>query len=190
MFHVKQGLRFLLLVGFVGGSLVVVQHHWERTAKISYHPMHITEDHPFVRLDNFRVVDIFQQKKQWELLAIDAQSTEEDANIIILRNLELTFFPSSSASKPIRLLAQRGELNSTTREITVKGNVYLDNGQGYLLTTDSLMWDPSEKVLYTNDLVKIQGGGLEIEGRGFRSDASGQELKVQEKVRVRILPTS
>jgi LPS export ABC transporter protein LptC len=169
--------------------MVLVQQTWENIPVLSYLPGQSRGQQPGVRLRNFHLVDVFQHRKKWELVATMAQSIEESGDIVRLHNLEMTFFPSP-ASPPLKLMAQRGELNTTTRAVVVKGNVHLDNGQGYVLITDSLTWDPLEQVLYTKDLVRIRGGGLEIEGRGFRSDATGREMKVQEAVRAKVFPTS
>ncbi|RMF90053.1 MAG: LPS export ABC transporter periplasmic protein LptC, partial [Nitrospinota bacterium] len=184
----KQWGGFLLVACTLVGGAMLVQHGWERPVVSTYRPIESRNVDPVVRLENFHLVDTVQQRKQWELSAAVAQNVQGDPDRVVLQNLEMTFFPATSP--PITLVARRGELSKRTRTVRVEGDVHLDNGQGYLLTTESLRWDPVDRVLYTHDWVRIRGQGLEVEGRGFRSDVTRQEMKVREAVRVRIVPAS
>ncbi|MCE9500769.1 MAG: LPS export ABC transporter periplasmic protein LptC [Leptospira sp.] len=64
----------------------------------------------------------------------------------------------------------RGEVNHTTKKLTLKGNIVLKSENSKTLSTDELLYDLDGKKLTTDSSVIVSGNGTVIRGIGLRAD--------------------
>ena len=151
----------LILALIVGGFLILSTRH-ERPAEVNLeqarppeadlklHSIHYTET------DNGRMV--------WELVADSAQFFKDELSTV-LENAKVTFY--GAEGQVFTLEAERGTLENTTKNITIRGNVLGTTGVGDTIRTDSLLYLASERMIETGDLVRMTRSGLRVTGKGM-----------------------
>ena len=106
---------------------------------------------PQIAMRNIHQTHIRQGEKKWALTADNAQLAP-DGNLSTLDNIMLTAF--KAAGPPVEITADQGAFNRTTRQITVSGNVII-NDKNYIIRTPSLHYDNEAGIIYTTEPVTI-----------------------------------
>lgn len=122
-----------------------------------------------------------EQSKSWELFAKEI-SFYDTKRLALVKKLRAEFFPHEV--EPWHLTAERGQINSSTGDMTVEGRVFLRPLWGYDLETTVLHWDAANRTLHTDGQVKISAETIEIVGTGFSGSVEQQRFTLQQQVRV------
>ena len=122
-----------------------------------------------------------EQSKSWELFAKEI-SFYDAKRLALVKKLRAEFFPHEV--EPWQLTAERGQINSSTGDMTVEGRVFLRPLWGYDLETAVLHWDAANRTLQTDGQVKISAETIEIVGTGFSGSVEQQRFTLQQQVRV------
>lgn len=121
-----------------------------------------------------------QGSKEWELDAQAAQFFKSE-NKIVLQSLTATFF--SNEGKMYKLVADRGELYTDSKNVTVAGNVVANTHEGYQIKTDSLHYNAQQRTITTNDRVSLSGKDMVMTGRGMIADLEHEKLHLLGEVK-------
>jgi LPS export ABC transporter protein LptC len=101
-----------------------------------------------------------------------------------LKDVELQFIEPDG--RKVVLIGETGIMD------TVKGNATIRRGarevriitsDGYLMTTNSLFWRASDRVVTTSDPFKVLGKEIYLEGKGFSADVDMRKILVQSNVK-------
>ncbi len=78
------------------------------------------------------------------------------------------------------LWADRGILDTETKDMDAFGNVIVETQDNIRLETESLHWDEDADLISTEEAVTLIQGGKTIEGIGMISDPSLTDVKIKE----------
>jgi LPS export ABC transporter protein LptC len=78
------------------------------------------------------------------------------------------------------LWADRGVLNTATKDMDAFHNVVVESQDEVRLETESLHWDAKANLITTEDPVTLIQGGKRIQGIGMVSDPSLSDVKIRE----------
>ncbi len=138
------------------------------------------KDAPAPRINMARIhqTHLSQGKKQWTLTADILQITP-DGRTGILKNLVATRFPT--AGEPVQITADKGVLNIKSNDLTISGNVVLEDGT-YKICTPVLHYQNAANIIYTNAGVTINGDNLHLQGETIRYHLTSMEAVLTKNV--------
>ena len=122
-------------------------------------------------LNNFEYRDVKKGNARWTVWA-DTATYFEDKNETVLDRVKAIFFLNNGGQ--VELLGERGLLHTDTNNREISGNVGVNFGKGYKLTTDRLLYDRDKELIHTNAEFVLKGQGLTTKGQGMR-------LKIEKK---------
>lgn len=122
-----------------------------------------------------------EQSKSWELSAREI-AFYDTKRLAFAKKLRAEFFPHDV--EPLHLTAERGEINSSTGDMTVAGRVLLRPLWGYALETAVLHWDAANRTLRTDAEVRISAETIDIVGTGFSGSVDQKRFGLKQQVRV------
>lgn len=108
-------------------------------------------------------------KKEWFLTASRLSSSENDS-FMKLEDVKALFFGKTGEAEETRIKSQKARYNSDTRQITLQGDVVVQNDKGYEMKTDSLEYLADEKKIRTTSAVNIQGNNITVSGNQLLYD--------------------
>jgi len=117
-------------------------------------------------IEKFSVIDAKNGKTNWTLEADSAQVLDKE-NKILLHKPIVHFYSESNATS--KLVANEGEVNSVTYDMTCWGKCLLENSKGESLKTESLSYNSAEKKIFTESKIVLVRQGQKIVGRGFEA---------------------
>src|SRR2546421_3664884 len=148
------------ILALIGGVFLA-----ERTRVVqSVTPQSETEP-PDMRVQNVRLIEQSEEGGNgWELLAHDAEFYD-GKHLVIVHQVQAQLL--SQACPSVRVVADNGNIDSATGDLTVQGNVHLQYLEGYTIETDVLSWHAANRLLWTDAAVKINSAVVHIAGLGL-----------------------
>ena len=107
--------------------------------------------------------------QEWLLNAARFYSLENDAKMRF-EDVHAWFFGDAREHEETRIRSREALYNRATRQITLQGEVLIENEQGYEMRTDSLEYLADDKKISTTSAVLIQGGNIEVRGNRLLYD--------------------
>ncbi len=125
---------------------------------------------------------------QWEIKARKAE-VFGGKHTLLLRDIRATFLTPGGFT--VRLEGEAGSINTETRDFVLQqetDSLRVTLSNGITILTKRLNWSNSKNEISTEDPVRVQGSGLEIEGRGLIAGFPSQEIRILHDVKVVMLP--
>ena len=111
--------------------------------------------------------------KQWSLVADSAHYIENE-NRALFRNLEVVFFMEDGSE--VVMTADRGYLQTETKDIQMEGNVQVDYGM-YRIETESLDYHHESRRLHTDERARVSGELFTLTADAVWFDMNTQQSK-------------
>jgi len=131
----------------------------------------------------------FEQSKngtqEWLLHASRLFSTENDPDMH-LEDVKALFYGNTAAHEETRIRSKKARYNGDTKQITLQGEVVIQNDKGYEMRTESLEYLAAEKKIRTTSAVNIQGNNIEVSGNRLLYDIASGNYRLDGKVVCRI----
>jgi len=133
-------------------------------------------------MEGFRFIQVEDGRVMWRLHARNADLYEsKEAQ---LKDIEIAFIGQDR--REVTLLGETGTLDTVSGDASIhRGSreVRIVTTDGYLLTTDSLVWRAGERVVLVPGLFKLLGRELYLEGRRLSANTDMRKLEVHENVK-------
>jgi len=133
-------------------------------------------------MEGFRLAQSENGKVSWR---VNAQSADLYASKEAqLQDVEIVF--TNPDMKEVALLGEVAVMDTSTGNASIRRvsrEVRMVTSDGYLLTTDSLMWKASERLVQTSDPFKLLGSEIYLEGRGLTANIDLHEIVVNNHVK-------
>ena len=117
--------------------------------------------------------------KEWILDAASAQFIEKDRQAVFDK-LSMTFFLKNGTL--VKLSADKGYLNTDTRDMRVDGDVIADDGELKILT-ESLDYESGRRVLVAKKPVRIFGRAFRVNADSASYDLSSRKTTFEGNVK-------
>lgn len=101
-----------------------------------------------------------------------------------LKEIEIIFSGQENGEAVLR--GEKGVLDTAKGDATIRSTsreVRVVTGDGYLLTTSSLLWKAEERLVRTNDAFKLLGPEIYLEGRGISAHIDRGTITVEKNVK-------
>ena len=119
--------------------------------------------------------------KEWLLTASRLYSIENDSDMQ-LEDVKASFFGTPGKSEETRIRGQKARYNSATKQITLYGEVVIQNDKGYEMQTESLEYLEKEKKITTDSKVKITGSNISVSGESLMYDVNSGNYRLEGNV--------
>jgi LPS export ABC transporter protein LptC len=164
-------LVMLAVVGafFLSGRTPVVKH----VRQVS------ETEQPDMRVQNLHLTEQAETGNEWELSAHEAEFYDAKQRIVV-HWLQAQLL--SKEDHPVHVIADSGQIDSSTGNMTIQGNVQLQYLEGYTVETDVLHWHAASRVLQTDAVVQIRSAMVHIVGTGLLGNVEQQRFVLQDDV--------
>jgi len=136
----------------------------------------------FISMDGFRLTQSEGGRVSLRVQAGKAELFEnKEAQ---LKDIELIF--NNPDGRTAALIGETGVMDMISGNGTVRRGareVRIITSDGYLMTTDSLLWKAKERVIRTADPFKVLGKEIYLEGKGFSADVDMRKMLVDSNVK-------
>lgn len=133
-------------------------------------------------MEGFRFVEMENGRVLWRMIAGSADLY--DSKEAQLKDVEISF--TAPDSRQARLLGEFAALDTVTGDASIRRGVRevrIVTSEGYLLTTNSLFWRASQRMVRTADPFKLLGRELYLEGQGLSGNADMRTIEVDNHVK-------
>jgi len=122
--------------------------------------------------------------RRWTLLADSAAHSMGEKETRI-ENIRMTFY-DRQGGEDVTLTARSGSFRTDTREVEVHGDVVVKSSRGYVLYTEHLRYREADRMVLTDDPVRMVSDRMELTGKGMRLSVPRHALVLLSAVRARI----
>lgn len=140
-------------------------------------------DQAEVSIDGFRFSNTDNEKGNWDLTARKAD-VRKDTGIASLKDLQAIF--NGNDGTVLTLKADSGTFDTNSKDVKLLSkdkDIKITSSSGYEMFAKNLRWDNDKKELSTDDVVKLSGRNIKIEGRGLVARSDLQEVKITNGVK-------
>ncbi len=122
--------------------------------------------------------------RRWSLIADSAAHSAAEA-ITRLEDIRMTFY-NEQGLEDGTLTADRGKMNSESRQVQVEGNVVVTSAGGYVFYSEQLWFSDVDRLIYTDVPVRLVAEGMDVTGQGLRLDVQDHSFRLLSDVEARI----
>jgi len=134
---------------------------------------------PDMRVQNVHLIEQAEVGNEWELWAHEAEFYDAK-HLVVLRQLRAKLL--LKADQQVYVMAEYGQIDNATGNMTIQGHVQLQYLEGYIIETDVLHWQAASRVLRTDAAVKIDSALVHIAGIGLLGHVDEQRFVLQDNV--------
>jgi len=172
-FRLKKLSIFLLIVILIAiGTIVAIFIGYRRVSSAPEMLLSSIQDGADLSLGKIRQTATREGRKEWSLEAGSADYIEADKKAV-LKDIFITYYLEDN--REVYLEADQGILNTATNDIEFSGNVVIKN-EDYRLKTERLNYRNNERLIYSNDPVRISGADAEITANALRYDLKSDRI--------------
>ena len=132
-----------------------------------------------LRIEGGHFLEMEGERVIWKLDAAVAQLFEKKDRAR-LKEIKALFVRENG--EKVTLRAREGQLQLSSRNLTVKGDVLVEDADGTRLQTQSLQWLDKEQRVVSDDWVRIVRDGMRVIGKGMQADVKLNNLLLRERV--------
>jgi LPS export ABC transporter protein LptC len=139
----------------------------------------LVQDDATIAVDRVHQTSTKNGVKEWSLDAASAQFIEKDRQAVF-DELSMTFFMKNGTL--VKLSADKGYLDTDTRDMRVDGDVVADDGELKILT-ETLDYESGRRVLVANKPVRIFGRAFHVNADSAWYDLSSRKTTFEGNVK-------
>ncbi len=170
-------IRWLLVLAMAGAAIALLVGIKVRTAKKTLPAIvaEVTSEDGKLALNNFEYRDVKEGNARWTVRAATA-TYFEDRKKTVLEQVKAVFFPKNGGK--VELTGDRGVLYTDTSNMEIRGNVRVISDEGYVLTTDRLLYDRDKELIHTEAELIVTGQGVTLKGQGMRLEIANRSVSI------------
>ena len=119
--------------------------------------------------------------KEWLLTASRLYSIENDSDME-LEDVKALFFGTTGKKEEASIRSQKARYNPDTRQLTLKGEVVVQDYRGYEMQTKSLEYIASDKMIRTTSAVHVTGNNIDVSGNRLLYDIATGDYSLEGNV--------
>jgi len=168
----KLSIILLIVILLVIGTIVAVFIGYHRVAGAPEMLLSSIQDGADLSLGKIRQTSTRDGRKEWSLEAGSADYIEDEKKAV-LKKIFITYFLKDN--REVYLEADQGILHTATNDIEFSGNVVIKN-ENYRLETESLNYEQSRRLIFSNDPVHISGADAEVTANSLKYDLNSNRI--------------
>lgn len=172
----KKTKRFLVGIGAASflGIIIVLTLTLSEKAPPKPPPVPENPQGADIIINNFEYTSTNAQGvKEWKLKS-DTASYFQDNKMVGFKKVNATFY--SKEGRNFTVKADKGTLNTATKNFELSGNVAGTSSDGYTFRTETLTYTADKNQARTNKKVYLESPQFKLEGTGMVLDVKEQKL--------------
>jgi len=137
---------------------------------------------PSQTIAGFRLVETVLGRKVWAMVAEEANSYSDRQQVDLVK-LQIDFYTQAGDSINATLTADRGQINTASRDMEARDKVVIINRDSIVLTTDYIRWQNATRKLSTESAVRLERGSDWLTGEGLEASPDLKEIELKRNVR-------
>lgn len=179
---VKIKTLLLAIILITIGGVIGIYLGFRQDSKVAEHVLESIEPEASLSIGKIHQTATRKGKKQWSLEANSAHFIDKK-NQMVLKDLSVIFFLEDNSE--VTLAADQGILKTDSNDITVSGNVVLNN-QEYRMLTEKLNYEHERRVLYSDSPVTITGVSAQLKADSASLDLNSNKITMDGSVEATI----
>jgi LPS export ABC transporter protein LptC len=175
--HYKWGLVTLIVIS-VGATVWTYVSHRRATNRPSAILDQIDAGAD-MRLGRIHQTATRDGVKEWDLIAGSAQYIDNQKRVVF-DDVGVTFYLKNR--QEVTLTADKGDLQTESKNLVVSGNVIVKN-QGYRLETEALSYQHDSQVVQSEVPVVVSGDRFRLAGDSLLIDLAGRQAEMDGRVK-------
>lgn len=183
MFSLRRLLAVLILLAVLALGVVIWRHLQQQS------PLQILEALPQqvdLAVEKLHYTQNVDGQRSWTLDA-DRAEYQRDNSQAALERVQLTLYEAGQFGD-VTLSADRGLLEQEKRQVEVSGQVVVSTAKGERLYTERLHYADQQRLLSTDEPVRLVTPQMELTGIGMRVDLNRGTLLLKKDVWMLLLP--
>lgn len=136
---------------------------------------------PSQTIAGFRLTETLLGKRVWVMTAEEANSFNQRQEVDLAK-LRIDFYREAGDSIGATLTADRGMVNTATRDMEARDNVVIAGRDSLVLTTSYIRWKNAARRLYTEAAVRLERGADWLTGEGMEASPDLKEIELKRNV--------
>jgi LPS export ABC transporter protein LptC len=174
----------MVLIGIVIGGVALARAGWPSRPTTRPSPVpkppQANVTLPGIQIQDMNLMAQAGSVITWQVSAKHAAFSETEQSAVV-QQVNATIF--QGAVDTWQIIAERGLLDSASGDMTVAGQVRLQQREGYTIETDEVHWHTANRLLSTDAPVTMHNTSVSISGTGFRSLVDQHRMTLQHNVR-------
>jgi LPS export ABC transporter protein LptC len=133
-------------------------------------------------MEGVHMVQSESERETWSMSARTAELFEnKEAQV---KDIEIVVYHTDN--RTVALLGEMGTIDTVSGNATIQRGtreVRIVTSDGYLMTTDSLVWKAGERVIKTVNPFRVLGKEIYLEGKGMSADVDLRKVIVDNNVK-------
>lgn len=174
----KIKVLLLAIILITLGGVVGIYIHFRQDIKTAESVPESIEPDATLSIGKIHQTASRKGRKEWSLEARSAHYIDKTKEMV-LRDLSVIFFLKDNSE--VTLAADRGILKTESNDISVSGNVVLNNKE-YKLLTEKLNYAHEQRVLYSSTPVIITGASVKLVADSISFDLNTNKITMDGSV--------
>ncbi len=136
---------------------------------------------PSQTIAGFRLTETLLGRKIWVMTAEEANSYDQRQEVD-LSKLKIDFYRQAGDSISATLTADRGQVNTATRNMEARDNVVIVSRDSLVLKTSYIRWDNARRHMSTESAVRLEKGTDWLTGEGMEASPDLKEIELKRNV--------
>lgn len=136
---------------------------------------------PSQSIAGFKLTETLLGKRVWVMTAEEANSFSQRQEVD-LSSLKIDFYREAGDSISATLTADRGMVNTATRDMEARDNVVVVGRDSLVLTTSYIRWNNAARRMTTEAAVRLERGADWLTGEGLEASPDLKEIELKRNV--------
>lgn len=136
---------------------------------------------PSQTIAGFRLTETLLGKRVWVMTAEEANSFSQRQEVDLAK-LRIDFYREDGDSVNATLTADRGMVNTDSRDMEARDHVVIVGRDSLVLTTSYIRWNNAARRLFTEAAVRLERGADWLTGEGLEASPDLKEIELKRKV--------
>ena len=172
-------VAIIIAIVAAGAIFTIIKYHGGKKANI----IKILPDEADVRIQDFIFTEVGQKNTKWEVRAKTAQY-QKKINLAVFEHVQITL--TTKEGKVFVMTGDEGRMQTETKDVELKGHVVGTSDTGDRFLTDYLFYNDTQKKVYTDAPVTMDGKKMKIQGVGLSIYIDKGELLLASHVKAKI----
>lgn len=172
--NIRLLLALLIFLGLFGIVASIVSRSQPKASKTSPIEQKQLPEHVDISMDNARFSEMKDGVVTWEMVAEKAVYSKNN-DLATLYGIKMTFAATKKAGKCI-VTAKEGTFVSSSRNVTLSGNVHIESENGARFQTQQLKYNARNGIFTSNDLIKFNHERLSLISQGMELNVTTEKV--------------
>jgi lipopolysaccharide export system protein LptC len=142
----------------------------------------VSRKRALISMEGVRMAQSENEREAWNMSARSAELLENKEALV--KDVEIVVYHTDQ--KTAALIGELGTIDTVSGNATIQRgtrDVRIVTSDGYLMTTDSLVWKADRRIIRTSNPFRVLGKEIYLEGKGMSANVDLRKVIVDNNVK-------